>query len=403
MSTTEAIRQAFDARNDARAEVEALYNKADAAGGLTPADKVAESRLLGTIKDADDRIAAALDADEREAVIAEQEARFLALSRTGAQEPAGPFGSTTSVEDAGLYLRALATGSDSDMPEEFRAQSVGTANKGGYATPTPVASTILDLVTNRMRVREAGATIVPITSQTQKLPKLDGRPTVAWRAEAAAVGESDLTIGSVPFTSNSLGCLVKFSVEVEQDVPTIGATVANALADAMALELDRVALYGTGASNQPAGLFPTTITPTYLGANGGNIAWTDLNTAVVALQAANYDPTAVILAPRTEGKLAVLAGSDGHYLEPPSTVANVKRLTTSQVSTTTVRGSSGAVCSEVFVGDWSQLALGIRQEVTILPVREAFMANGQVGLYAFLRADVQVLRTAAFAVIGGVL
>jgi HK97 family phage major capsid protein len=396
-----STRTDFEARKAAVLELRALD---DAAKGreFTPVEAAEEARISAEVDRLDAAITKGLsDAERRE--LEEADARFLALARTGKPEAAGPFGSSVSAEDAGLYIRALATGSDADMPDEFRAQSVGTANKGGYATPTPVAATILDLVTNRMRVREAGATIVPIDSQTHKLPKLDGRPTVAWRAEAAAVGESDLTIGSVPFVANSLGCLVKFSVEIEQDVPTIGATVANALAEALALELDRVALYGTGASNQPAGLFPTTITPTYLGANGANIAWTDLNTAVVALQAANYDPTAAILAPRTEGKLAVLVGSDGHYLEAPSTVASVPRLTSSQVSTTTVRGSSGAVCSEVFVGDWSQLALGIRQDITLIPVREAFMANGQVGIYAFLRADVQVLRTAAFAVIGGVL
>ena len=79
----------------------------------------------------------------------------------------------------------------------------------------------------------------------------------------------------------------------------------------------------------------------------------------------------------------------------------MNRYLTSAVPINESRGTSSD-CSSIFFGDFSHLLYGIRTEMKILPIREAFLSAGYVGFVAYLRADVQVDRTDAFKVIRGV-
>lgn len=60
--------------------------------------------------------------------------------------------------------------------------------------------------------------------------------------------------------------------------------------------------------------------------------------------------------------------------------------------------------SEVYVGRWSDLLIGVRPTigVRVRQLNERFADNMQVGLLAWLRADVQLARPAAFSILTGV-
>ncbi|WP_296503558.1 phage major capsid protein, partial [Phenylobacterium sp.] len=59
-------------------------------------------------------------------------------------------------------------------------------------------------------------------------------------------------------------------------------------------------------------------------------------------------------------------------------------------------------CSSILVGDFSRAILGLRQELRIQVLNEAFMGSLQVGFIAHLRADVAFERADAFCRITGV-
>ena len=93
----------------------------------------------------------------------------------------------------------------------------------------------------------------------------------AWKTENAAITDADMTFDCVTFTARTLVRLVKLSVELFEDAdPSSEDVIARAFASQLALELDRVALRGTGTAPEPRGVLNTSgVTVTTHGANGG--------------------------------------------------------------------------------------------------------------------------------------
>jgi HK97 family phage major capsid protein len=53
--------------------------------------------------------------------------------------------------------------------------------------------------------------------------------------------------------------------------------------------------------------------------------------------------------------------------------------------------------TDAFAGDFSQVLIGQRMSLEIRVLNERYAENGQVGLLAFWRGDVQLARLSAFA------
>ncbi|QEU91372.1 phage major capsid protein [Streptomyces kanamyceticus] len=300
-------------------------------------------------------------------------------------------------------IRGMATGKWRDADAERKALSEGTLSAGGYLVPTPLAGNVIDLARNQMRVAQAGATFVPMTAQTLKIARLTGEGSPGWRNENSAITAADMTFDSVTFQARSLNRLVTMSVELFEDSdPSASNVIANSFAQQIALEMDRVALRGTGTAPEPRGVANTAgVTTTGHGANGSAISNYDFHLdAVGAVRNANFEPGAHIQAPRTNTSLSKLKeATTNAYLQPPAGM--LPMLPTRQVPVNLTVGSSSD-CSEIYTGDWSQLAIGIRTEFRIEFLRERYADNGQVAFLAWLRGDVQLLQPSAFVVDVGV-
>jgi len=71
------------------------------------------------------------------------------------------------------------------------------------------------------------------------------------------MAESDPTFGLVQLIPRSQAVQVKVSVELLEETLNLGSELPRALAAAMAVEMDRVALIGTGIAPQPRGIAAT--------------------------------------------------------------------------------------------------------------------------------------------------
>jgi HK97 family phage major capsid protein len=301
------------------------------------------------------------------------------------------------------YLRGLVTG-DWTGAEHERALSEGTLTAGGHLVPTPLSARVIDLARNATRVFQAGAITVPMTAQTLKLARLTAEGTPAWHAENAAITDADMTFDSITFTARTLTRLVKLSVELFDDSdPSAEDVIARSFAAQVALELDRVALRGSGTAPEPRGVLNTSgITTTTHGANGAVIAnydfWLDAKGVVMGN---NFEPNAHIQAPRSSTSLAKLKeATTNAYLQPPANM--LPMLATKQVPINLTVGTS-TDCSEIYTADWSNLMVGIRTDFQLLFLRERFLAdNLQYAFLAFLRADIQLAQPSAFVVDTGV-
>jgi HK97 family phage major capsid protein len=307
-------------------------------------------------------------------------------------------------------VRGLATGNWDGAQTEQRAISETPTTAGGHMVPTPLASMVIDKARNLSRVFEAGATTVPMTSQTLKYARLTGEATPAWRSEAGAVTDQAMVFDAVTLTAQSLAVLVKCSVELFEDAAP-SDVISNSFAKQIALELDRVALRGSGTPPEPKGVLNQTgVTLTAHGTNGsvigsppaaGTMGWEFLVQAAGAVRAANFTPTAHILAPRTDQSLGLLRDTTNQYIPPPRYLDGIPRLTTNQVPINLTVGTSTDT-SQVYTAQWDQLLVGIRTGFNIRFLQERFMDNMQYAFLASLRADIQLAQPSAFVVDTGV-
>lgn len=303
-------------------------------------------------------------------------------------------------------LGAWISGSREGLEDiERRVLAEGVDATGGFTVPEILGASLIDRTRNATKVITAGALTVPVTSDQHSIARLAGGVTGAWRAENAAITESDPSFERVTFRPKSHAVLVRLSRELAEDMlPSAFSGVTNELAQSVGLAVDFAALRGSGTGNQPQGVRNQPgVELKSLGADGVTPTNYDfLIDAVAGIQAANIDPTAFLYSSRTAATLAKLKATDGQPLTRPPLVTDRAHHITNQVPNNLTQGMS-AVASEVFTGYWPDLLIGVRSNLRLEVLKERFADNLQIGLIVHVRLDVQLAHTAAFNVTIGVL
>lgn len=306
----------------------------------------------------------------------------------------------------GRWLRGILTGRWDGAEAERRAMSGGADVAGGWLVPEPLAARIIDLARNKAVCFQAGARTVPMTSAALHLARVASDPTAYWRHENVAVTKSEMTFERVTLTARTLAAIATASVELVEDAENLGEVVERALSQALAVEVDRVALLGTGAAAEPLGVQNTTgIGSVALSASLSN--YDCFVQAVQAVEEANHVAPTVVFAPRTKSELAQLKTgitNDNTPLKPPDAYAELRKLVSNQVPITL----GGGTDSIAFVGDFSKMLIGIRTELRIEASREASDSSNnaftelQVWIRGYVRGDVALEDAGAFAAITGI-
>ena len=336
--------------------------------------------------------------DERTAVLG-REQRFADWVR--ARSNGSPDYATLGV---GAYLRAMVLGPTNEL--ERRALSEGTDSAGGFTVPDILVANIIDRMRARATVFASGAQTVPLQSDVQKIARLATDPSAAWYAENAALAGGDPVFEALTFTPQTLAAgPVRASRQLLQDSLNIESALENAFIQALALEVDRVALRGSGTSPEPRGLRSMTgVNEISMGVNGA--AMTTYDTLIDARQlilAANGpEPTSAIMATRTDTTIAKYKDTTNQPLNRPEALRNVTFRATTQVPVNETQGSASNA-STVYMGGFDELFVGIRSALRIEVLKERYADNLQYGFIAWLRADVQVAHAASFARVIGII
>jgi HK97 family phage major capsid protein len=306
--------------------------------------------------------------------------------------------------DIADYLRGVAN--LKTTPGVHNALSSGTDTSGGYAVPGLLMPSILSAMVPVSALLSAGAGIIPLGegAKTFTTAAINAIPTAAWRAEAGALATSDPTFRAVVATPRSLSFMFKVSRELLADAAGLTVALNQAIAQAFAKELDRAGLRGTGTAPEPTGVLNTAgIQAVSNGNNGTALAsYANLFSAYSSiLQADGPAPTAAIMSPRSLVKLGGLIDSTGQPVLMPGMLQPLKMVATSQIPNNLTVGTSSD-CSEIYVGDFSQMYFAMRENVSIQLLQEAYASTGEIGFACHVRADVVVNYPAAFAVVTGV-
>lgn len=303
----------------------------------------------------------------------------------------------------GDVVRAMVTGPRSEA--ERRALAEGSDSAGGVMAPTITSAMFIDRLRAATVTVRAGARTVPLEAKETTIARLDADPTATWSAEGASLPpETDMAFSGVVLTPKTLRGIVLASRELIEDAPNAADAIERAFAAAMAVQLDRAALFG-GGGNEPTGVVNVPgVAAVDMGANGAPLtSYAPLLQARGALLAANAgEPTAFIMAPRTATELASLVDSTGQPLRIPPAIERVPLLATTSVPTDETHGTA-TNASRIVTGNFPELLIGMRSEVRVELLRERYAEEFRYGFLCYLRADVAVAHPASFAVVAGVI
>jgi HK97 family phage major capsid protein len=318
---------------------------------------------------------------------------------------------------AGKYITSMISGDWRDAEQEKRAgASEGVGSAGGFLLPSPVAPALVDLLRNRSVLINAGCVTFPMATRDLRVIQVVADPTAYSRGEGEEITESQGVFNALDLSAKSIGAVVRASRELVDDAPAFAAELDLQISKILALKIDALGLYGTGASNQPLGLRHTPGLQTIsMGTNGALVSAGDgtgtgydtLLQLINALQSANATAPTRVWAPRTEMEFALLRDGLGRYLGrsgQPDSVAAQNVLVSNQIPVNEVQGSA-STASSIFMGDFANCCFGIRQEIRVEVSYEAagsFKSN-QVLVKATARVDFGVLRPYAMGMINGVL
>jgi HK97 family phage major capsid protein len=286
----------------------------------------------------------------------------------------------------------------------------GSISAGGAVVPIQQIPEIIDILRNSAQVLNAGARVLPLTSKSATIPKLLTEPTAAWRSESGAVAASDATFSQITLTPRSLSVEIKVSREWMMDQDRGAALIQFAIMQSMGIQLDAAALFGTGVAPQPLGLKAQLATASRvlsMGANGAKLSaqgyYKNLVVAAQRIAQANDVATGAIMSARSMYDIGGFVDSSGQPLQAPKILTDrVPFYESNSVSDALTQGTA-TNASDIYIGNWSKLIWGLREDVSIQILSEKYASTGEIGVVAHLRADLAVENINSFYLISGVL
>ncbi|HRJ40841.1 MAG TPA: phage major capsid protein [Caldilineaceae bacterium] len=287
---------------------------------------------------------------------------------------------------------------------EQRDLNVGTATAGGNLVATDLlASSFIELLRNRVIVRQAGATMLTGLVGNVDIPKQTGGATAYWVGEGSSPTESQQTIGQVELSPKTLGAYTDFTrrllVQSSRDVEMF---VRNDLMTVLGLAVDYAALHGDSGSdpNQPDGIENIT----GVGAPGvGAWTWAAIVGLETEVASANADMGALtyVTNAAVRGKLkttAKVGSSDSVMIwdsqSNATPVNGYRTLVSNQVRAT---GGGGGNESFMFFGNWADLLIGMWSGIDILVDPYTHSTSGTVRIVALQDIDIDARHAESFA------
>ena len=319
--------------------------------------------------------------------------------------------SLLSVLRAGMEGRALS-GAEAEVHAELERRH-GKAQNGGILVPLAAfekrantTATAPELVGTDHRaqdyigplrdsllVRSLGVRTLSGLVGNVSIPKYGSGLSAGWVTEGQALTETDMTFDSVTLTPHHVGGITEMSRQlIQQSAPAIEDLVRQDLSYAVAAEIDRAIIAGTGTGGEPLGLLGRTGSDGEVQIAAIPSDWADVLDIEQMLAAVNVNPTGWYTSPEVMTALrkilkAPTAGSD--YIATAGRIGDLP-----------AASSNAAPASTAILGDWSQVLVGQWGAVELLvnPYAEIPYRRGGVLVRAFSTIDVAVRHEEAFVV-----
>lgn len=299
----------------------------------------------------------------------------------------------------------IATGGGFAFETRAAAQTVtgDTGTKGGALVATDLQSPI-DFLRPEPLMKKLGASYLTGLTGNLRFPKNEGGIVASWEGETDTTDETANVYGyvdSIPKRLSvtvpiSLQNLMQSSIDIEMyTIKEINAAIEN--------KLDATAINGTG-TGQPFGILNATGTNAVaLGANGAVPSWDMIVDAETGIYVANANSAKMsyVVNPQTRGKLKKTkhtAGDLNYLMDKTGEINGYPSTASNHVPSNLVKGTSGAVCSALIFGDFSQLLINQWGYMDLSVDEFSRKKEGLIEVTVNLFMDVLVKQPKAFTV-----
>ncbi|MFC4912573.1 phage major capsid protein [Actinomadura gamaensis] len=290
----------------------------------------------------------------------------------------------------------------------------GTAG-GGFA-PTEAASFFFDRLAARSVGLESGFRRINTQGARLGIPRVLSDAVASWTPEGTEITPTDPNADNVTATPRKLAALVYASNELISDSnPDAQNVLADNLARAVALKLDRSYFEGSGVAPEIRGLRNQSgIQTVSMGANGAALANLDpFADALGMLAEADAEASAIVMHPRNwralikvkettgSARPVLIDGASAPSDGPRRSIYGVPVFLTSQLSTNEVQGTA-TNANSIYVYQGDQVVTVFRSDADVQVDRSAAFSSDRTAVRVTLRADLVLPNPAAVVRITGV-
>lgn len=289
---------------------------------------------------------------------------------------------------------------------DLAEKRVGVLNTtvGAGSIPTILDTNFINLLRNRLVVRQAGATVLTDMQGNFAIPRQTGAGTMYWVAESASPAASNQTIDQVPFTPKTAGAWTDISRRfTEQTALDAEMFVRQDLTSVVARGVDIAALTGTGSANQPTGVINTAGVPVVaIGANGGPFTWAAAVSLESVLATANADMgnLAYITNAATRGSLRTTTqiGASTFPVYLWQAVTDMYPVYVTNAIPSNLTKGTGTGLSAMFFGNWSDLIMAFWSGMDVIVDPYTGSTSGTIRLVVLQDVDINVRHPESFSV-----
>lgn len=298
-----------------------------------------------------------------------------------------------------------------DAPHPARATrtglDAGTTNAAKEVVFTEPGS-FIELLRNSTKVLSLGATFLPGLQGKVSFPRQKSAGTFSWVAEnpGADVSDTNLQTDSVTISPHIGQSTTSYSRNLlQQAVIDVEALVRNDLALISAIAIDLAAINGSGASNQPTGILPTSgIGSVAVGTNGGTVTWNNIVDLEKTVDNANAlrGALAYLTNPTQKGqlkKIAQISATTGIPTWFDGELNGYRAESSTNVPSNLTKGTSTTICSAIIFGNWQELIVGQWNALELIVDPYRLKKQGMIEVTSYISVDVALRHPASFAAI----
>lgn len=286
-----------------------------------------------------------------------------------------------------------------------------TGKGSEFISTNLLVSSFIDLLRNKMVARSLGATVLSGLVGNVSIPKATGGSNTYWVPKNGDVSESDNSVsGQVGLTPKTVGTFIDILRNLlNQSSIGVEMFVRDMIAKDIALAIDLACFHGTGADNQPTGIFNTSgIGSVAIDTNGGVPTLAKIIELESKVSALNADIGSLAYVTNAKGRgilksTKVDAGSGIMVWQNSQTpgeglVNGYRAVATNQIKSNLTKGT-GTGLSGLLFGNFSDLVIGEWGVLDLNIDTSAKSLSGGLRVIALQDVDIAIKNAASFAAI----